>query len=68
MGAVEKLLAVIRKAWTSRPFHMEAHYDQARGFPIRVCVNLAAAVFDEEFGFLITDFRVLPNVGAEPQR
>jgi len=57
-ATVEKLFAFIRQAWTSRPVHMEVQYDQARGFPIRVCVD-PATVSDDEFGFLITDFSVL---------
>ena len=62
-STVEHLFAVIRKASTSRPFSMEAQYDQARGYPTRVCVNPAATVSDDEFGFLITDFKVVSNVG-----
>lgn len=65
-STVEKLFAVIRKAWTSRPSHMEVQYDQARGYPIRLCVNPAANVSDDEFGFLITDFKVLSNAGLHP--
>lgn len=61
-GTVEKLFTFIRKAWTSRPVHMDVQYDQARGFPIRVCVD-PTTVSDDEFGFLINDFRVLSNAG-----
>jgi len=60
-STVEKLFAVIRQAWTSRPSRMEVQYDQARGFPIRVCVDPAASTSDDEFGFVITDFKVLAN-------
>jgi uncharacterized protein DUF6174 len=60
-STVEKLFAFIRKAWTSGPVRMQVQYDQARGFPISVCLDPAAAVSDDEFGFLITDFRALSN-------
>jgi hypothetical protein len=32
----------------------------------RICVNPAASVSDDEFGFLITDFKVLANAGLHP--
>ena len=70
-STVEKLFAFIRKAWGARPsdpqpgdlmrvtrFRMDVQYDQARGFPMRVCVD-PSSVADDEFGFLITDFKVL---------
>ena len=64
-STVEKLFAFIRKAWTSRPIHMDAQYDQARGYPIRVCVD-PSGVSDDEFGFVISDFSVLSNAGGAP--
>jgi hypothetical protein len=64
-STVEKLFAFIRKAWTSRPSHMEVQYDQARGYPIRICVD-PTNVSDDEFGFLITDFKVLSNAALPP--
>jgi hypothetical protein len=75
-STVEKLFAFIRKAWTARPsdpdpgdlmrvptrFRMDVQYDQARGFPTRLCVD-PSTVSDDEFGFLITDFKVLSKAG-----
>jgi hypothetical protein len=62
-ATVEKLFAFIRNAWTRRPFDVDVQYDQARGYPIHVCVNPAANVSDDEYGFLIKDFSVLSNAG-----
>jgi hypothetical protein len=60
-SAVENLFAFIREAWEKRPDRLEASYDEARGYPTRVCVAPAAVVADDEYGFLITDFKVLSN-------
>jgi len=60
-STVEKLFAFIREAWTKRPYSVEASYDEARGFPIRVCVDPVLNVTDDEYGFLITSFKVLSN-------
>jgi hypothetical protein len=60
-STVEKLFAFIREAWTKRPYRMEASYDEARGFPTRVCIDPALNVTDDDYGFLITDFKVLSN-------
>src|SRR4029453_12215731 len=57
-STVEKQFSFVRKAWSSRPRHMEVQYDQARGYPLRVCVD-PTSVADDEFGFLISDFKVL---------
>jgi Family of unknown function (DUF6174) len=62
-STVEKLFAFIRKAWTSRPLHVDVQYDQARGYPIRVCVD-PGKVTDDEVGFVISDFSVLSNDGV----
>ena len=73
-STVEKLFAFIRKAWAARPsgpqpddlvginfpqFLMDVQYDPARGYPTRLCVDPDARISDNEFGFLITDFKVL---------
>ena len=73
-STVEKLFPFIRKAWAERPprpqdgdlvginfpqFLMDVQYDPARGYPTRVCVDPDARISDNEFGFLITDFKVL---------
>jgi hypothetical protein len=73
-STVEKLFAFIRKAWAARPldpepgdlmrfnfprFRIDVQYDAARGYPTRLCVDPDTTVSDNEFGFLITDFKVL---------
>jgi hypothetical protein len=73
-STVEKLFAFIRKVWAARPsgpqagdlvginfpqFLMDVQYDPARRYPTRLCVDPDARISDNEFGFLITDFKVL---------
>ena len=53
---VEKQFAFIRTAWGSRPHAVSVTYDQRLGYPTRVCVDPTLAT-DDEFGFVITDFR-----------
>lgn len=64
-NTVEKQFAFIRTAWDSKPSRVEVQYDQQRGYPIRVCVDPGLAS-DDEFGFLLTDFEVLPNARRTP--
>jgi hypothetical protein len=42
---------------------MDVRYDRARGYPTRLCVDPDARVSDNEFGFVITDFKVLSKGG-----
>jgi hypothetical protein len=72
-STVEKLFAFIRKVWATRPsdpqagdlrgifpkFLMDVQYEPARGYPTRLCVDPDARISDDEFGFLVTDFKVL---------
>ena len=53
---VEKQFAFIRTAWKGRPHAVSVTYDQRLGYPTRVCVDPTLAA-DDEFGFVITDFR-----------
>jgi hypothetical protein len=62
-STVEKLFAFIRKAWTNLLFRVDAQYDQARGYPIHVCIYPKENVTDIDFGFVIKDFNVLSNGG-----
>jgi hypothetical protein len=62
---VEKQFAFIRTAWDSKPLRVEVQYDQRRGYPIRVCVDPGLPT-DDEFGFLLTDFRVVADVRRAP--
>jgi len=66
-SSVERLFAFIRAAWGRHPSKMDVEYDPARGYPTRLCVDPMAGVTDDEFGFLVTDFKVLPN-DAVPNR
>ncbi len=47
-------------------FQMDVQYDPARGYPTRLCVDPDTMVSDNDFGFLITDFKVLSE-GGLPQ-
>jgi hypothetical protein len=47
---------------------MDVQCDQARGSSDRVCVDPASIVADDQFGFLITDFKVLSNAGMHAWR
>jgi hypothetical protein len=66
-STIEKLFAFIRTAWARSPSNMDVQYDQARGYPTRLCVDPAINVSDDEFGFLVADFKVLSNA-AELKR
>ena len=66
-SSVERLFGFIRAAWGRHPSKMDVAYDPVRGYPTRVCVDPAANVSDDEFGFLVTDFKVLSNA-AVPRR
>lgn len=80
-STVERLFAFIRKVWAGRPsdpldpptrgltpmFQMDVQYDQARGYPTRVCVDPSSITSDDEFGFVITDFTLLSDVGEKPE-
>src|SRR4051812_26961159 len=62
---VEKQFAFIRTAWNSKPVGMKVEYDQRLGYPIRVCVDPTLGT-DDEFGFIVTDFRVIPDHRPSP--
>jgi hypothetical protein len=79
-STIEKLFAFIRKAWAARPpdpepgdrmrfnfplFRIAVRCDQTRGYPTRLCVDPNTLVSDNDFGFLITDFKVLSNAGLQ---
>ena len=55
---VEKQFEFIRTALKSRPDRLNVAYDQDRGYPTRVCVD-PSAVTDDEYGFSVTDWRIL---------
>jgi hypothetical protein len=58
-ATVEKQFALIRKALDNRPYRLEAQYDPHLGCPTRLCVDPVMEIADDEYGFLITDFKVL---------
>lgn len=55
---VEKQFEFIRTALKSRPDRLNVAYDQDRGYPTRVCVD-PSPVTDDEYGFVVTDWRIL---------
>jgi hypothetical protein len=52
----------------SPEFLMDVQYDPARGYPTRLCVDPDARVSDDEFGFVITDFKVLSKGVPQNER
>ena len=66
-STVQRLFAFIRMAWTRQPSRLTVQYDPKRGYPTRLCVD-PSAVADDEFGFLVTDFKVLSNIAGESKR
>jgi len=62
---VEKQFQFVRTAWNSKPVGMKVEYDQRLGHPIRVCVD-PSRVTDDEFGFVVTDFRAIPDARPSP--
>jgi Family of unknown function (DUF6174) len=61
-STVERLFEFIRKEWTGRPSNLDVQYDPARGYPTRVCVDPVLHIFDDEFGFVVSDFKVLSSI------
>ena len=57
-ATVERLFDFIRKESTGHPAHLDVQYDPARGYPTRVCVDPVAHIFDDEYGFEVSDFKV----------
>ena len=57
-STVERLFASVRAALARPVRKMEVQYDQAHGYPTRLCVD-PSVVADDEFGFVVTDFKVL---------
>ena len=55
---VEKQFEFIRTALKSKPDRLNVAYDQDRGYPTRVCVD-PSPVIDDEYGFVVTDWRML---------
>jgi len=58
-STVEQMFEFIRTAWTSGPARLEARYDEAHGYPTRVCIDPAAHITDDEYGFVTSDFTVI---------
>jgi hypothetical protein len=65
-STVEHLFAFIRKA-ASRPAQITVRYDDALGYPTRVCVDPIyerGVVADDEYGFAVTHFEALSKNGG----
>jgi hypothetical protein len=58
-STVEQMFDFIRRAWTSRPARLEVQYDEAHAYPTRVCIDPAAHITDDEYGFVTSDFIVI---------
>ena len=58
-STVEKQFAFIRSSLEKKPERTEIEYDPKYGYPKRVYIDPRSNTFDDEYGFLIKDFRVL---------
>ena len=57
-ATVERLFDFIRTESTGHPARLDVQYDPVRGYPTRVCVDPVDHIFDDEYGFEISDFKV----------
>ena len=61
-ATVERLFDYIRKESTGHPAKLDVQYETARGYPTRVCVDPVAHIFDDEYGFEVSDFKVTVSI------
>jgi len=57
-ATVERLFDFIRKESTGHPAKLDVQYDPVRGYPTRVCIDPVDHIFDDEYGFEISGFKV----------
>jgi Family of unknown function (DUF6174) len=60
-STVEKQFAFIRASLSERPYRVEIEYDSVLGYPRRVYIDPEQITHDEEYGFRIEAFSVLPR-------
>lgn len=60
LDTVEEMFASVQDAIDADPYLLDARYDPARGHPVSVAVDYDRRAVDEEGGFAVTDFVVLP--------
>jgi hypothetical protein len=58
---VERQFGFIRASLRKRPYRAEIEYDPVFGYPSRTYIDQERFTFDEEYGFLIEAFGVLPR-------
>jgi hypothetical protein len=59
-STVEKQFAFIRASLRERPYRAEIEYDPVLGYPRRMYIDPEQQIADEEYGFAIAAFAVLP--------
>ena len=60
LDTVEELFGAVEDAIGADPHQLAASYDSARGHPLALAVDYDRRAVDEEGGFQVTDFGVLP--------
>ena len=56
---IEELFARVADALSRDADHVDAHYDDARGYPTRVFIDYRARSADDELGFTVRDFHAV---------
>ena len=59
-ATVENLFATVDTAISKRVYQLTVHYDAKYGFPASIVVNPSKAIMDDETGYYVTNFEVLP--------
>lgn len=59
-ATIEGLFATVYAAMSRGAYSLEVKYDGKYGFPTSIVVNPSKAVMDDETGYYVTNFEVLP--------
>jgi hypothetical protein len=58
-STVERAFDLVRAALTRGSARVDVQYDPDRGYPTQVCVDPDVQAFDDQYGFRITEFKVI---------
>jgi hypothetical protein len=59
-GTLESLFATVDSAISRRVYKLAVQYDATYGFPSSIVIDPSRLVYDDETGYYVTDFKVLP--------
>jgi hypothetical protein len=59
-ATIESLFGTVDTAISKRVYKLEVQYDATRGFPTKIVINPSKMIMDDETGYYVTDFEVLP--------